>query len=281
VPRPRPPRTKPPTVPRARAGTIERAAPPPPRAGRSPLAVIAAGVSVLLIIGVVLAWWLARPAVNPDAAKTVSAAASPQPPAQQPSTSQQSTFEQSTSQEPASRQPASSAVEAPAAAPAAASPPDPADLLRAAFERRTPSIVVRPRAMQSRLVIDRDQMRLSVVSLQGGYLYALMAGTEGDLVVLLPNRGQRAVRIDPGLEFRLPTFDAGGPPGVDRLLFVVSPRPLTLEATQRPGEQLAKFNLREIAAARQSASEPGCSGLITPCDATYGAALLEVEEVRR
>jgi hypothetical protein len=263
-----PPSTPPATAPAAQPATPDRPPAHSAPAARSRIRPIAAGVTAaLLIVGAGVTWWRARPGAEPSMSNSAVSVPPPPPSAMTPIPGDSRLVPPPPSQPPA--------VEA-----ARARPPDPADVVREVYEAREPSIAVQARATKSRLVIGRDQMRLSVVSSRGGYLNVLMAGTQGELAVLVPNNGQGETRLEPGRELGLPAFDASGPPGVDRLVFIVSERRLALDARLAQGESFPRFDLRRIAAPGSSTGQPRCSGVIA-CGAVYGAAMLEVREVDR
>lgn len=154
---------------------------------------------------------------------------------------------------------------------------------------------------QPRLKIDADKLDMTVQSREGGYLYVLMAGSDGETFDLLfPNQLDPNNKIAAGESLRLPRRGwqvvAGGPVGKNTLLAMVTdaPRDFSQLNTTKVGPfSVAKVNqnsahtlqlLSNRATAGQSQAcqdsrkrtlriEPACSN-------SYGAALLQIEEVR-
>src|SRR5262249_19193160 len=117
-------------------------------------------------------------------------------------------------------------VRAPMLLPAAV--PDAGTVLQQIFERRSDSIEVEAKATKTRLVIGRDTRQLTVNSDQRGYLTVLMAKPTGELLQIFPDQKQREFRMNPALPARLSKLVVKGPPGADRILCIVSAKPLRL-----------------------------------------------------
>ena len=145
-----------------------------------------------------------------------------------------------------------------------------------------------------RLVIGRDELRLRVVSSEAGYLYVLLAGTEGsDLVLLFPNAKDTNNRIEAGKPITLPRrgtrMASAGPPGVNHIAVIVSPAPRDFSAVglKRGSGALAEFDVERLQ--RLWSDEPGshsplagaarCEPAGTTCDPRYGGAMARIEEV--
>jgi len=80
------------------------------------------------------------------------------------------------------------------------------------------------------LTIDKDPLQFSVRSNTAGYLYAVMLGSDGrSFYLLFPNKLDGDNRIKANTTYRFPrpgwAVKAGGPEGVNHLLFVVSQSP--------------------------------------------------------
>jgi hypothetical protein len=80
------------------------------------------------------------------------------------------------------------------------------------------------------LTIDKDLLHFSVRSNTAGYLYAVMLGSDGrSFYLLFPNKLDSDNRIKANTTYRFPrpgwAVKAGGPEGVNHLLFVVSQSP--------------------------------------------------------
>jgi hypothetical protein len=82
----------------------------------------------------------------------------------------------------------------------------------------------------AQLTIDKDPLQFSVRSSTAGYLYAVMLGSDGrSFYLLFPNKLDSDNRIKANTTYRFPrpgwAVKAGGPEGVNHLLFVVSQSP--------------------------------------------------------
>lgn len=80
------------------------------------------------------------------------------------------------------------------------------------------------------LTIDKDPLQFSVRSNTAGYLYAVMLGSDGrSFYLLFPNKLDGDNRIKANTTYRFPrpgwAVKAGGPEGVNHLLFVVTQSP--------------------------------------------------------
>jgi hypothetical protein len=182
-------------------------------------------------------------------------------------------------------------VTAPAPAPSAPPAlPSPQDVLARVHEARSPSIEVRAAASTGTLRIGNDKLRFAVASNISGYVYVLLAGTDANhLYLLFPNPRDANNAITANATMLLPRANwevtADGPPGVDRVLVLVSPRPRDFAASGlREGESYGEFSMSALSAAiaQGGPSAPaGAAQCITgaPCDTSYGAAMFEVTEV--
>lgn len=85
-------------------------------------------------------------------------------------------------------------------------------------------------SVPSKLVINKDFLNFSVRSSVDGYLYAVMLGSDGkSFYLLFPNRLDGDNKIKANVEYKFPrpgwAVKAGGPEGVNNILFVVSQSP--------------------------------------------------------
>jgi len=263
TPSERPPRARPPGAASPPAAAIVRS--------RAPLAwAVAAAV---MLTAVAAAWWALQPAADavgrgPIAASGVApVAAAPQPPVAAPSA-------------PASATPAADAAFTVLGA------------LQDLVARADPSIQVDAGVDQATLVIDKDALRFRVRTSEAGHLYVYFAGTDKrHFHLLFPNRLDRANRIEPGAELRLPRkgweITAAGPPGTNHLVVLVArePRDLSRAGLRATGEAIPEFDLAEAerlwrqraAGTNPFAGEPLCS--VSACSGAYGATMLTVDEV--
>lgn len=156
------------------------------------------------------------------------------------------------------------------------------------------AIQLEARADLERLVIDRDRLQFRLRGNVAGHVYVLFVGTDGRaLQMLFPNAIDADNRLAAGQELVLPRpkwrITAGGPPGTDHVLVLLSQQPRRFEAAgarRDAREVLTGFDpaqaRRAWAAAdgRRSAfaGEAACpSG--AECDPRYGAVLLRIDEV--
>jgi hypothetical protein len=179
-----------------------------------------------------------------------------------------------------------------------AAPPAPAaiamsphQLLQRLYEARATGIEVSARPSATTLTIDRDELRFELSSSRAGYAYVLLAGTDDKhLWLLFPNANDADNRIAAGQSLLLPRASwrvlAGGPPGTNRVLAIVSPHPRDLSGAGLKREAaMAEFALATVAAAvgatgiQALAGRAVCEPAAASCDESFGAALFEVKEI--
>jgi hypothetical protein len=170
------------------------------------------------------------------------------------------------------------------------------DIYNSRDDRRLTTVT----SAKSTLQIGKDAIDFTLTSREGGYVYLLMVGSDGQTFDLLfPNQLDRNNVIEAGGSMRLPRtgwqLSAEGPPGKDTLLAVVtdSPRDFSLAGLKPSGP----FSAIEAAAAKDiqlvtsghaaptagqcaDASEVRNLAVKKRCSTGYSAALLTVEEVR-
>ena len=164
-------------------------------------------------------------------------------------------------------------------------------------QRADPEVQVDVRADKSTLRIGREPLRLRVRSSHAGYVYVFTGGTEkSHFYLLFPNRIDRNNHIEAGTELSLPrpawSITAGGPPGVNQIVVVVSRSRRDLSGTgiREAGRDIPEFDLED--AARRWAGRDGrsaspfvggveCRGEAGRfvCAEGYGARMLVVTEV--
>lgn len=185
------------------------------------------------------------------------------------------------------------------AKPVPAAQPSAGATLNDIYNNRDDRRLVTLTATKTKLRIGRDSMDFSLVSREGGHVYLLMVGSDGKTFDLLfPNQLDRNNVIEAGATMRLPRpaweLAAGGPPGTDTLLVMVtdSPRDFTAAGLQPSGpfsavSALAAKDIQLVTAATPGAAAAECADASTTrnitvkkrCSTSYGAALLTVEEV--
>ena len=147
-------------------------------------------------------------------------------------------------------------------------------------------------ASPQRLRIGADALGLRISSSHPGHVHVAMLGSDGEtLYLLFPNALDGANRIEAGETLTLPrsrwSVTAGGPPGADRLLVMVSDGPRDLAAlkgsaagpfvkalTDAQGRAQLQWLMGTSSQPKNTAG-PGCG---SACSDAFGAALLSVEE---
>lgn len=156
-----------------------------------------------------------------------------------------------------------------------------------------PLLGVNALADKSALVIGRDRLQFRVKSSEAGYVYVFLAGTDqGHLYLLFPNAIDRNNRIEANREMLLPRkgwqITAGGPPGTNHIVTVVSrqPRDFAQAGLRASKDDIPEFDLaraEQLWAARSGSVSPFVGTAQCPsqgaCDTTYGASLLTIDEV--
>lgn len=188
--------------------------------------------------------------------------------------------------------PAGSAPPAPAQPTAALSDPVPPGGPRATlmdmFASRDARVELSLALTKPRLKIGEDLLSLTVASSHAGYLYILMAGSDGQQFDLLfPNQLDQDNRIGPQTRLTLPRPDwevvAGGPPGSSTLLAIVSPE--TRDFSALVARQTGPFSVldgRQGSPLQRIVAEAGSTGSsqrgLRRSPVGYGAAWVEVQE---
>jgi hypothetical protein len=145
---------------------------------------------------------------------------------------------------------------------------------------------VQVQVKQARVRINRDKLRFSVTSSHSGYVYAFMRGTADELTLMFPNGVDGNNRISAGKRLDLPRpsweLTAGGPPGTDRFVLMVSEAPRDFRHL-RPhvAHGFMTFRPEALATAGGAASLAGQTRCkeAAPCSEAYGSAVFEFTEV--
>jgi serine/threonine protein kinase len=156
-----------------------------------------------------------------------------------------------------------------------------------------PLLAVNALTDRSRLRIGHDRLQFRIKSKEPGHVYVFLSGTDKrHFYLLFPNEIDRDNRIAANTEVTLPrkswAITAGGPPGTNHIVTVVSRQPLDLSGVglQSAADEIPEIDL-DRAQAMWATRAPGRSPFLgravcdqgAACDAGYGASLLEVEEV--
>lgn len=188
----------------------------------------------------------------------------------------------------------------PTAAPAPAVKPSPIAALQDIYNSRDDRRLVTLTAPKTQLKIGVDNIDFTVTSREGGYVYLLMVGSDGQTFDLLfPNQIDRNNQIEPGASMRLPrpswALTVEGPAGRDTLLAIVtdSPRDFAAAGMSPAGPfsivpAVATKDIQLVTSGPASANEEQCAGpsstrtlsIRKRCSTAYGAALLTLDEVR-
>jgi len=169
--------------------------------------------------------------------------------------------------------------------------------LNAIVQGADPAVQVDVRADKSTLRIGREPLRLRVRSSHAGYVYVYTGGTEkSHFYLLFPNRIDPKNRIEAGVELSLPrpswNITAGGPPGVNQIVVIVSRSPRDLSGTgiKLSGSDIPELDLQEAARRWMRRDSDAVSPFVGAvecrgeagkfvCAEGYGARMVEVVEV--
>ncbi len=185
-------------------------------------------------------------------------------------------------------------------APAAASRPSALAALNDIYSSRDDRRLVTLTATKSALKIGVDTIDFTLTSREGGYVYLVMVGSDGETFDLLfPNQIDRNNLIEPGGTMRLPRpawqLTAEGPPGKDTLLAIVTDNPRDFGAAGlKPAgpfsvvEAVAAKDIQLVTTGAAQAPAAECANPASTrniaikkrCSTGYAAALLTIEEVR-
>jgi len=159
-----------------------------------------------------------------------------------------------------------------------------------------PLVGVNALADKSVLTIGSDRLSFRVKSSEAGYVYLFFAGTDkSHMYLLFPNEIDKDNRVEVNKELLLPRkgwqITAGGPPGTNHIVVMVSrqPRDLSQSGLRQAKEEIPEFDLAQaekLWAARAPDENPfvgkaSCPAGTAACDSSYGATLLTIEEVAK
>jgi hypothetical protein len=168
---------------------------------------------------------------------------------------------------------------------------EPIDELDAIFQKRDREHNVSVQLAQAKVRIGRDRLRFRVSSSKSGYVYVMMLGTDREhFYLLFPNDIDRKNQIASGGEIDLPrpgwAMVAGGPPGTNHLIAVVTENPRDFaEAGLVKVGHFAAFPLEMGQGKALSETQSPflgkvvCSDGSSNCASAYGAAVFTIEEV--
>lgn len=188
---------------------------------------------------------------------------------------------------------------APAPAPAEVPAPAPVANVPFSIEREfdrivqaaTPGFTVEASSAKPQLRIGRDRLRYTVTSSRDGYVYTLVKGPDGSLLLLHPNTMSRGNRISAGKPLVLPPADApldtSEPAGREDFLILVSAVPRSFDHLKGKRDTFLFLPTGAEAEALAAAhSGPGSTfaGRPGPCEgdacSAYGAVRFSVDVVK-
>lgn len=189
---------------------------------------------------------------------------------------------------------------APASAAAPAVKPSALAALQDIHGSRDDRRLVTLTAAKPALKIGVDTVDFTLTSREGGYVYLVMVGSDGETFDLLfPNQIDRNNLIEPGGTMRLPRpawqLSAEGPPGKNTLLAIVTDNPRDFSSAglkpAGPFSVVDSVAAKDIQLVTVGAARPNEAECANPasmrnlsikkrCSTGYAAALLTIEEVR-
>jgi len=171
---------------------------------------------------------------------------------------------------------------------------DPLHELETIFNMRDRSHAVTISIDKAQVVINKDQLNFKIRSAKPGYVYILAVGTnQSDFLLLFPNAKDQNNHIAANQQIELPRKEwrmiAGGPPGTNHFIAIVSSHPRSFDNTglQTLG-MFETFSLNQTKELYRSykgalpffAGQAICpSDSISSCSEAYGAALFSIEEI--
>lgn len=181
---------------------------------------------------------------------------------------------------------------------------DPAAVLKDIYANRDDRRSVRLMPDKSAYKIGQDRVKFDLQSSHAGYVYLLMAGSDGkNFDLLFPNKRDDRNLIQANETWNLPragwAFRAGGPAGSDRLLAIVSDKPRDFSgvgmkpagpfsvvgATSTSGRDIQFVSAGIVQSDPNDQSECGAKGIkrttdvAVACSDAYGADLINLIEI--
>jgi hypothetical protein len=224
------------------------------------------GLAVLAVLGGAGGWWSQRGAVPADVA-TVAGTPAPPPQVETPVT--------------------------PPPPPAPAPPPvakTPTESLQAMAAGATPGFEVTATPRKAEVNIGKDKLAFELRSKRDGFAYVYLLSSGGEMFLLFPNLLDKYNKVTAGTSLALPRaswpMDAGGPPGTNQFVVLVSEheRDFSAAGVQNDGV-FPQFPL-PVLAALEAARGNGPSPLIgkpvcpggAPCNDVYGVGTFKITE---
>jgi hypothetical protein len=176
---------------------------------------------------------------------------------------------------------------------------EPAAVLHDIHANRDDRRVVRLTADKPAYTVKQDRVKFTLQSSHAGYVYLLMAGSDGkNFDLLFPNKRDQRNLIQANETWNLPragwTFRAGGPAGANQLLAIVSDQPRDFSRIgMRPAgpfsvigaTPMAARDIQFVSAGDSAPAECAVTGtarsqdIAAACSNAYGADLLTLIEI--
>ena len=153
-----------------------------------------------------------------------------------------------------------------------------------------PGFEVTARPIKPEARIGKDKLGFQIQSTKPGFVYVYLLSSGGDMLLLFPNALDKRNRIESGTPMSLPkpswAMDAGGPPGTDEFVVLVSEheRNLKTSGIQYDGVfgQFPTKILEALELARGNGTSPLLGVPVCPgggsCTDNYGAASFKIVE---
>ncbi len=255
-------------APRTAAASVRTGAATAPARSRTPLI---AGTAVVVLAALAAGGYALLSSSSPPAPAVAEA-----PPAAAPAPAET----------PAAPPPAAAAAPAPASF-------DPVQEMQRIVAAQTPGFTVEGATTHPQFRIGHDNLGLTVTSSRDGYLYVLLAGTDGLFLQLYPNDKSKNNRVRAGQVVLLPeahwALETAGPPGTDHFVAIVSAVPRDFGATGMTREsgfgfgEFPKDAGPDVLRRHTGAGSPYAGRAVCPsagpCPDDYGAVYFSSVEV--
>ncbi len=169
---------------------------------------------------------------------------------------------------------------------------DPIDALDQLYDRREVDRPVTVGLDKTEVKIGKGKLTFRVLSEKPGYLYILMVGTDKNHIYLLfPNALDQKNTVAAGKEISLPrpgwTMTAGGPPGINHFVALVSDHPRDFSKIElTKAGAFSEFSAAKVESMLRSSSGDSAVLAGTPrckstddCSSAYGAAKFSIAEI--
>ena len=167
---------------------------------------------------------------------------------------------------------------------------DPVNAIEEVFNGRNRDHAVTISIEKAQVVIGKGKLKFRIRSAKPGYVYILVAGTNHtDFLLLFPNAGDKNNRITANQQIELPRKEweliAGGPPGTNHFIAIVSDEPRDFSQTGLTTNGIFSSFTTELHQSYQGstplfAGSAICTSVTAQnCSQSYGAALFSIEEI--